>query len=73
MYKIEAATGGVLKKKKSVLKNFIKFTGKHMYTRPMVCNFFKKETLARVFSYEFCKIFKTIVFYRTPLVATSDG
>ena len=44
-----------------------------MYTRPMACNFFKKETLARVFSCEFCKIFKTIVFYRTPLVATSDG
>ena len=40
--------------KKCVLKNFAKFTGKHL------CQslFFKKETLAQVFSCEFGKIFK---------------
>ena len=31
----------------------------------------KKETLAQVFSCEFCKISKSIFFYRTPLVAAS--
>ena len=34
-------------------------------------NFIKKETLAQLFSCEFCKIFKNILFYKTPLVATS--
>ena len=34
------------------------------------CNFIKKETLAQVFSCEFCKIFNTFS-YRTPLVAGS--
>ena len=33
----------------------------------------KKETLAQVFSCEFCEIFKNIFFYRTPLVAASGG
>ena len=32
---------------------------------------FKKETLAQVFSCEFCEISKNISFYRTPLVAAS--
>ena len=30
--------------------------------RPMACNFIKKETLAQVFSCEFCKISKNIFF-----------
>ena len=53
--------------KKGVLRNFAKFTGKHL------CQslFFKKETLAQVFSCEFCGIFKNTFFYRTPLVAAS--
>ena len=53
--------------KKGVLKNFKKFTGKHL------CQslFIKKETLAKVFSCEFCEIFRNIYFYRTPLVAAS--
>ena len=42
--------------KKGVLRNFAKFTGKHL------CNFLKKETLAQVFSCEFCEIFKNIFF-----------
>ena len=39
--------------------------------RPQACNFIKKETLAQVFCYEFCKISKNTFSYRTPLVATS--
>ena len=35
------------------------------------CNFSKKETLAQVFSCEFCEISKNTFFYRTPLVAAS--
>ena len=31
-----------------------------------VCNFIKRETLAQVFSCEFCEIFKNIFFNRTP-------
>ena len=35
------------------------------------CNFIKKETLAQVFSCEFCEISKNTFFYRTPPVAAS--
>ena len=35
------------------------------------CNFVKKETLAQVFSCEFCEIYKNTFYYRTPLVAAS--
>ena len=35
------------------------------------CNFIKKETLAQVFSFEFCEISKNTFSYRTPLVAAS--
>ena len=35
-------------------------------------NFIKKETLAQVFSCEFCKISKNTFFYRTPLVTASE-
>ena len=40
--------------------------------RPKACNFIEKETLAQVFSCEFCKICKNNFFHRTPLVAASD-
>ena len=53
---------------KGVLINFAKFTGKHLCEGlflnkvtglgPQTCNFIKKETLAPVFSCEFCKIYK---------------
>ena len=36
------------------------------------CNFIKKETLAQVFSCEFCEISKNTSFYRTTLVAASE-
>ena len=44
--------------RKGVLRNFAKFTGKHL------CQslFFKKETLAQVLSCEFCEIFKSTFF-----------
>ena len=34
-------------------------------------NFIKKETLAEVFSCEFCEISMNTLYYRTPLVAAS--
>ena len=51
-----------------VLKNFKKFTGKHLYQSLIFnkvagpCNFIKKEALAQVFSCEFCEIFKNTFF-----------
>ena len=36
------------------------------------CNFIEKETLARVFSCEFCEISKNTFFYRIPLMTASD-
>ena len=55
--------------KKGVLKNFAKFTGKHLCQE--ACNFIKKETLAQLFSCEFCEISKKTFSYRTPPVAAS--
>ena len=43
-------------KKKGVLRNFAKFTGKHL---SKACNFIKKETMAQVFSCEFAKFIRT--------------
>ena len=43
--------------KKDVLKNFTKFTGKQLRQ-----SFFQKETLAQVFSWKFCDIFKNTFF-----------
>ena len=45
---------GVLRKK-SALRNFAKFIGKHLCQS-------QKETLAQVFSCEFCEISKKILF-----------
>ena len=61
--------------KKGVLRNFAKFTGKHLCQSLSysLCNFIKKETLAQVFSCEFCEIFKNNFFKRTPPVAASVG
>ena len=46
--------------KKVVLRNFVKFTEKHMCQE--ACNLIKKETLAQIFSCEFCKISKKTFF-----------
>ena len=57
--------------KKDVLRNFTKFTGKHLCQSHRcqqvpesgeACNFIKKEVLAQVFSCEFCKISKNTFF-----------
>ena len=48
--------------RKEVLKNFAKFTGKHLWQNL----FFKKEALAQAFCCEFCEISKNAIFYRTP-------
>ena len=61
--------------KKAVLRNFIKFSGKHL------CQslFFNKVpglrpgTLAQVFSCEICETSKNTFSYRTPLVAASSS
>ena len=48
--------------KKRCIRNFVKFTGKHLrhilfFNKVAgACNVIKKETLAQVFSCEFCKI-----------------
>ena len=60
--------------KKGVLRNFTKFTGKHLCQSLFfnkACNFIKKEDLAQVFSCEFYEISKNTFFYRTPLAAAS--
>ena len=57
--------------KKGVLRNFVKFNGKHLCQslRPKACNFIKNESLVQVFSCEFWEISKSTFSYRTPLVA----
>ena len=44
--------------KKTVLRNFTKFTGKHLCQ----CLFFNKVTLVQVFCCEFCEISKNTFF-----------
>ena len=39
---------------------------------PEFCDFIKKETLAQVFSYEFCEIFKNIFFTEQLRVTASE-
>ena len=62
--------------KKSVLRNFAKFTGKHLCqslffnkVEGSACNAVKKESLVRGFSCEFCKISKNTFSHRTLPVA----
>ena len=47
--------------KKGVLKNFAKFTGKHL-CQSLFFNKVDSETLAQMFSSEFCEIFKNTLF-----------
>ena len=63
---------------KTSLRNFTKFTGNtcarvSFLIKFQDCNFIKKDTLARVFSYEFCEISKNTFSYKTPLVPASVG
>ena len=56
---------------KGVLRNFAKFTGKHLcqslFFNKIANAMPKKETLAHMFSCEYCKISKNTFCYRTPL------
>ena len=52
---------------KGVLRNFAKFTGKHLcrslfFNKVTALDFIKKETLVQVLSCEFCKIPKNTFF-----------
>ena len=62
--------------KTGVLRNLAKFTGKNL--RQSLCfnkvaGLIEKETLAQVFSREFCQISKNTFSYRTPPMAASDN
>ena len=54
--------------KKGVLRNFTNFIEKHLCQGSFLPGY---QTVALVFSCEFCKISKNTFFYRTPLVAVS--
>ena len=56
--------------KKSVLRNFIKFTRKNLCQS--LLNFIINGTLVQVFSCEFCEIFKN-AFFTKHLRATASG
>ena len=65
--------------KKDALRNFTKFTGKHLcqglyfnFCRPKACNFNKKETLAQVLPCEFCEVSKDTFFTIDFWTATCD-
>ena len=64
--------------KKGVIRNFAKIKGKHLCQSLFfnkvaggACNFIKKETLAQVFSCEFCEISKN-TFFTEHLWATAS-
>ena len=63
------SSGGVLWERCS--QKFRKTHRKTLSCRPQASNFIKTETLAQMFSCEFCEIFKTTFFYRIPPVAAS--
>ena len=60
----------------SAKKVFLKISGNSQENTcarvPFLIKFIKKETLAHVFSFEFCEISKDTFFYRTHLVAASE-
>ena len=58
--------------KRCSVKKVFRIHKKTPVPKSKACNFIKKETLAKVFSCEFCEISKTIFFHKTPLVAASD-
>ena len=60
--------------KKGVVENFAKFKGKHLCLRvslSFLIKLLKKRLWHKVFSCEFCEIFKNTFFDRTLLVAAS--
>ena len=64
--------------KKGALRNFGKFTGKHLCQSPFFnkvagCNFIKKETMTQLFSCEFCEISKNTFSHRIPPLGASGS
>ena len=64
--------------RKGVLRNFAKFTGKHLCqslffnkVAGLACSFMKQETLTQVFSCDFCQISKN-TFFTEHLWATAS-
>ena len=64
---------------KRYFRNFAKFAGNNcarvsflIKLQAQACNFIKKETLAQVFSCEFCKIFKN-TFFTEHILATASA
>ena len=53
---------------KSVLRNFTNFTGEYLCSSLF---FNEKQTLAQVFSCEYCEVSENTFLHRTPLVAVS--
>ena len=75
---IKEAVAHTCSVKKLLLEISQKFVEKHLCqsiffnkVADAACNFIKKETLAQVFSCQFCEISKNSFFYRTPLMAAS--
>ena len=69
----EAGTRGVLVKK-GVLRNFAKFTGKHMFQKLFfykVVTLLKKKSGTGIFL-RICEISKNTFFYRTPPLTASE-
>ena len=65
--------------KKDVLKNFAKFTGKHLHQNLFFSKvadlrsaILLKKRVCEVFPCEFCEIFKNIFFYRTLPLTISE-
>ena len=64
--------------KKGVLRNFAKFTGKYLCQSLFFIKvagwsrLIKRDTVAQVFSCEFCKISRNTFSYRTPPVVASE-
>ena len=77
---LEAATRGVLYEK-GVLRNFAKFTWKHLCRNfflgkvaDITLQPYSKRTLAQMFSWEFCKFFKKSgCFWMGPVLSTLRG
>ena len=63
--------------KKGILRNFAKFTKKHLCLRPApvpeACNLIKKEPLAKVFSCEFWEISQNTFFAEHHRTTASGG
>ena len=76
--RLDAATRGVLHNK-GVVRSFVKFTGKHLCQSlflscgAQACNFIKKETPAKVLSYESYEICKNNFFTEHLWATASEG